>query len=348
MARPLRIERPGGRYHVTARGNEQKPIYHNDTDRLRFLKVLGQLPERFGVKIHAYVLMDNHYHLMLETPEANLSRAMQWLNVSYTVWFNHKHRRVGHLFQGRFKAIVVETDADWQEVARYVHLNPVRVGKFSLGKKRRAAGKLGAGPAPSPELVAKRLGRLRDWRWSSYRCYAGYCAAPEWLERELVGRLCGGRTEPERRLALRQYTEAAVRQGVREAPWQRLVAGLVLGSADFARSLLRQARGRGREHKELRQMKSQVEWSEIVAAIEKARKEKWDQVRDRHGDWGRDAALWIGRRIGRLKLRELGELAGGMDYAAVAQAVARFGRRVGADARLRQQVNRIESQLSHV
>jgi REP element-mobilizing transposase RayT len=111
MARPLRIERPGGRYHVTARGNEQKAIYRGERDRLHFLELLAELPERFGVRIHAYTLMDNHFHLLMETPEANLSRAMQWLSVSYSVWFNRRHNRSGHLFQGRFKAVLVEDDA---------------------------------------------------------------------------------------------------------------------------------------------------------------------------------------------------------------------------------------------
>ena len=93
MARPLRIERPGGRYHVTARGNEQKPIYRTDQDREHFLSLLAQLRERFAVNVHAYVLMDNHFHVMIETPQANLSQSMQWLNVSYSVWFNRRHRR---------------------------------------------------------------------------------------------------------------------------------------------------------------------------------------------------------------------------------------------------------------
>src|SRR5271157_1922938 len=139
MARPLRIERPGGRYHVTARGNEQKPIYRTDGDREHCLRLLGEMSERFGVRVHAYTLMDNHYHLMVETPEANLSRAMQWLNVSYSVWFNRRHERGGHLFQGRFGAVVVEEDAGWQEVARYVHLNPVRIAGLGLDKRARAA-----------------------------------------------------------------------------------------------------------------------------------------------------------------------------------------------------------------
>ncbi|HVM60546.1 MAG TPA: transposase, partial [Verrucomicrobiae bacterium] len=102
MARPLRVDVPGGWYHVTARGNERRAIFRDDEDRRRFLERVAQVTERCGVIVHAYVLMDNHYHLLVETPQANLSAAMQWLGVSYTVGFNRRHRRVGHLFQGRF------------------------------------------------------------------------------------------------------------------------------------------------------------------------------------------------------------------------------------------------------
>src|SRR5262250_1418442 len=110
MARPLRIERPGGRYHVTARGNERKAVYRDDSDRAHFLELLSENTERFALRVHAYVLMHNHFHLMVETPQANLSRAMHWLNLSYSVWFNRRHNRAGHLFQGRFKSVVVEDD----------------------------------------------------------------------------------------------------------------------------------------------------------------------------------------------------------------------------------------------
>ena len=105
MARALRIERPGGRYHITARGNERNSIYRDDSDRTHFLELLAETTERFALRIHAYVLMENHFHLLLETPEANLSRSLQWLNVSYSVWFIRRHQRAGHLFQGRFHSI---------------------------------------------------------------------------------------------------------------------------------------------------------------------------------------------------------------------------------------------------
>jgi len=345
MARPLRIERPGGRYHVTARGNDRKAIFREDTDRFHFLKLLSDLGERFGVRVHAYVLMDNHFHLLLETPEANLSRAMQWLGVSYSMWFNLRHDRTGHLFEGRFKAVIVEDDAGWQEVARYAHLNPVRVARLGLDKAQRAASRAGAVAGPKAEVVAQRLRLLRDYPWSSYRGYAGYCAPLPWVCREPLDRLCGGRTAQERRAALREYTEQAVRQGAPERPWDKLVAGIVLGSEAFARRLRKNLRGNAREQTQFKALARPVTWTRVVSALERARGEKWAKFSSRHGDWGRDAALWLGRRQGRLSLSALGELAGGMDYAAVSQAVSRFGKRLERDPRLQREVEAIKSRL---
>jgi putative transposase len=284
----------------------------------------------------------------LETPEANLSRAGQWLGVSYSVWFNRRHDRVGHLFQGRFKALVVEDDAGWQEVARYVHLNPVRVAGWGLDKRQRAAGRGGLIGKPSPEVLSERLRVLREYRWSSYRGYAGYSAALGWVCLEPLMWLCGGRTGAERRAALREYTERAVREGAVERPWDRLVAGMVLGTEAFARRLRREIGGNAREQVQLKGLSRPVPWGDIVCALEGAKGESWAEFKGRHGDWGRDAALWLGRRRGRLGLAELGRLAGDMDYAAVGQAVSRFGKRLEQDAGLRRGLGQLESQLSNV
>lgn len=346
MARPLRIERPGGRYHVTARGNERKEIFRDDADRFHFLELLSELGERLGVGVHAYVLMDNHYHLLLETPEANLSRTVQWLNVSYCVWFNRRHRRTGHLLQGRFGAFIVEDNPGWQEVARYVHLNPVRVGHLTLDKAARAAARVGLDRGPTPELVAERLRTLREYRWSSYPGYAGYRPALAWVWQEPLAGLCGGKSLAEQRAALRAYTEGAVRQGGVEPPWKQVVDGLALGSTAFAQQVRREARGNAREQRALRGLVKAATWAQIVDALEHAKGERWAGFANRHGDWGRDAALWLGRRVGRLGLTELGQLAGGLDYAVVSKALARFGRRLALDGALSEQLAAIENQLS--
>src|SRR6185369_14352378 len=128
MARPLRLEFEGALYHVTSRGNERSPIFRDDRDRTKFLEILGSIASVSRWAVHAYCLMGNHYHLLLETPRPNLSAGMQRINGRYTQWFNRRHRRAGHLLQGRFKAILVERDPHLLELCRYVVLNPVRAG----------------------------------------------------------------------------------------------------------------------------------------------------------------------------------------------------------------------------
>ena len=155
MARPLRLEHPGALWHVTARGNERGEVFRDDADRREFLAVLGRTASVYGWRLHAYVLMGNHYHLLVETPEPTLSRGMRDLNGVTTQRFNRRHGRTGHLFEGRFKAILVEREAHLLELVRYVVLNPVR-----------------AGLAKSPAA----------WAWSSYKATAGLAEAPEWLE----------------------------------------------------------------------------------------------------------------------------------------------------------------------
>ena len=129
MSRPLRIDIPDGWYHALSRGLGKRVIFEDARDHEHFLELLGGMVGRYGVRLHAYVLMHNHYHLLIQTPQANLSRAMQWLNVSYGVWFNKRHDRVGPLFQGRFKALPVEAEGSWAlQASVYLHLNPVRNG----------------------------------------------------------------------------------------------------------------------------------------------------------------------------------------------------------------------------
>ena len=158
--------------------------------------------------------------------------------------------------------------------------------------------------------------------------------------------LCGGNNPEEWCAALRAYTEGAVHQGGVEPPRERLVDGMVLGSRAFAQRLRREACGDAREQKSLRGAPRVVAWPEIVCALEQAKGQSWADFVDRHGDWGRDAALWLGRRMGRLSLAELGRLAGGLDYAVVSKAIARFSRRLVCDVVLRGRAAEIQSQLS--
>jgi putative transposase len=343
MARPLRIERPGAWYHVTARGNERRPIYRANRDRLHFCELLGQTVENFGLALHAYVLMDNHYHLLLETPEANLSRAMQWLNVSYSVWHNRRHGRAGHLFQGRFKAIVVDPAGWGLELSRYVHLNPVRVGKLELDKSARQRSSVGAVEDPKAALVRERIARLRRYRWSSYRAYVGLDKAPDWLRCEAVLGLAGGAQGRRQREAYRKHVESALRQGLAESPWERLTEQVVLGGAEFVRKVREGLRGDAREQTGLQRLQGRPKLPEAISVVEKLKGEKWEMFRDRYGDWGRDLVLYLGRKVCGLKLKELGEAAGGIDYVSVSAAVKRIEDRATKDPALARALNQARS-----
>jgi len=205
MARPLRIEYEGAVYHVTSRGNAGQDIFAVDADREMLLKILGDSVDRFGWICHGYCLMTNHYHLLLETPEPNLSRGMQHLNGVYTQWFNRQHRRAGHLVQGRFKSVLVEKESYLLELARYVVLNPVRAGMV------RSA---------------------RDWRWSSYRATAGMGEGPGFLTTDWI--LAQFHRSPTRATALyRQF----VKQGRGVDVWTGLRGGILLGSDEYVGKL---------------------------------------------------------------------------------------------------------------
>ena len=206
MARPLRIEYDGALYHVTSRGNDRRPIFKNDGDRELFLNLLARVNARFHWICHAYCLMNNHYHLVIETPDGNLSRGMRQLNGVYTQTFNQRHGRVGHVFQGRFKAILVQKDSHFLEVCRYVVLNPVR---------------------------AKTISHPRQWKWSSYRATAGTASAHSCLTVDEILSHFGRR----KAIAQDKYCEF-VQAGIdRPSIWDDLQAQSLLGVEGFAEGL---------------------------------------------------------------------------------------------------------------
>ena len=159
MTRPLRVEFAGAIYHVTSRGDRREVIYDDDSDRTQWLETLAKVCSRFNWRVHAYCLMDNHYHLVLETIEGNLSKGMRQLNGVYTQYYNRRHDRAGHVFQGRYKAILVDKEAYLLELSRYVVLNPVRAGMVN-------------------EVI--------DWPWSSYPAVVGRSPSPDWLASDAI------------------------------------------------------------------------------------------------------------------------------------------------------------------
>ena len=333
MARPLRIEHVGGWYHITARGNERRAIFRDDRDRFHFLGLLGEMVERFAVRLHAYVLMDNHYHLILQLKQCSLSLALQWLNLSYSAWFNRRHDRSGHLFGGRFKSILFSAPASALEVSRYVHLNPVRVGRLGLAKTARAAMRIGASAAPDPKEVRERVRSLRSYRWSSYPAYIGAAACPGWLDRGAMGAMHRG-TREQQREHYRRYVESAVREGLdTTGVWAELKEGAVLGSAQFVQRLCARLEGDRQEQRAAARLRGRwLALPEVIAAVEKVKGEPWQSFRDRHGDGTRDMILYLGRRRCGMKLKELAAACGLGNYGSVAMAVKRYERKLAEDA----------------
>jgi REP element-mobilizing transposase RayT len=346
MARPLRIYLPGAWYHVTARGNELRDIVRDDADREGFLARLGSMTERYRASLYAYVLMDNHFHLLLEPSEDNLSRAMQWLNVSYSQWFNRRHQRSGHLFQGRYKAIVV----DWQqwglELSRYVHLNPVRTRRQQLSKAARARHQAGVGKAVGRSVAQSRLKALECWRWSSYPAYTGVAPTPSWLNCEPVLRFMGGKGGG-RRKAYRQYVERAVLEGAEESPWEQVQGQTVLGDPAYVGQMQEALRGDGKEQAGLKQLQRRPRWEEVIRVVEELKGERWEEFRDRRGDWGRDVALWLGRMACGLRLRELAEVAELGHYGSVWTALRHLEQRQAADPGLARLLSSAQHKLEN-
>lgn len=202
MARPLRIEFSGALYHVTSRGDGREDIYLDNNDRNNFLAVLAQVYERFNWECHSYCLMSNHYHLLIETPEGNLSQGMRQLNGVYTQRFNRNHGRVGHVFQGRYKAILVEKEAYLLELSRYIVLNPVR---------------------------AEMVHTAKDWIWSSYRSTAGLVECPPWLK---VDWLLSGFSKRKSK-AIKQYCAFVAEGKNQPSPWRELKNQIYLGDDIF-------------------------------------------------------------------------------------------------------------------
>jgi len=342
MARPLRVNVEDGWYHITTRGTERRPIFTEDRERRHLLELLEAMTERFGVLVHGYVLMGNHFHLLLQTPRANASAAMQWLKTSYSMWFNRRRDRVGPLFQGRFKGVLIDGEGSWALLASvYLHLNPVRVASLGLDKQGRRAEGRGCRVADRTTL-ARRVALLRGYAWSSYRAYAGYERAPAWLTRDVLLARAGGAS------AYRRYAVRWVTQGWPPEEFTGLRERWAIGSTAFLEKIKRLVGQLSVEQPQRQQARAAlVSLDRIVAAVEQEKGEPWAAFRDRHGDWGRDLALYLARRRSGLSLREIAESLGELEYKAVASAVARFTRRLPQERLLAAALTRCLSQIAN-
>jgi putative transposase len=277
MARPLRIEFAGAVYHVTSRGNERRPIFRTNHDRVAFLRFLGETVERFGWSITAWVLMSNHFHLVIRTAEPNLSRGMHWLNGRYAGWFNRTHHRSGHLFQGRFHAFLIDEEAYLAEVLRYVVLNPVRAGMVDRPEK---------------------------YRWSSYRATGGFEAAPEWLDVATVLALFE-RQSPSPECAYREFVLAKVAS--KERLWDKVINGIYLGTESWAKQMRKrvESKPRSTDHPTPQRAVGRPKMAAIVAAVAKVSGQKASAIRAAGGGRLGRLVSWIGWYEGLATLRSI-------------------------------------------
>jgi putative transposase len=325
MARPLRIEYPGAVNHVTVRGNERRDIFRDDEDRFELLGSLDYALKTHGVKLYSYALMSNHFHLLVETPQGDLGEFMRRFNVTYTVYFNRRHNRFGHLYQGRYKSILVEKDEYLSLLSRYIHLNPIRTV--------RAAGM----------SAEDKWDYLKRYKWSSLPGYMEVGARQDNVDYEFVLAEYGGDNERGRR-AYTKRLAADIEEGLEVK--DKITGQCVMGSERFIEGIKeRLEMGRAeREKPSLREIKRYKGMEIILETIKKETGKDLEEIKaDKSGI--RQITMDVLCRVGGLKGAEIGEIFG-VDYSTVSQGRRRLQERLRKDKGLMGLSMRIERQLS--
>ena len=312
MARPLRLEHPGAVWHITSRGNNRGNIYLGDEDHLMFLSIFAEAVRRFRWIVHAYTLMTNHFHLVLETPEPTLSRGMKWMNGKYAQWFNRRHERSGHLFQGRFKGFLVEKESYLLTLIRYVALNPVRAGMVK---------------------------RPEEYPWSSYRATAGYEPVPTWLTTDwALGPF--GPDLPTQRSGYRQFIDEGA--GITRSPFEDAVGHLFLGTSAWVEKMqaLVDSKPRSREHPAEQRFAGRPSVATIIEVVAEVFQESEGAIRTGHGGRERKAVSWLGCYEGMRRLCGIAEALGLRSTSRVSAMIAECERDLKDDALLHEAVDR--------
>ena len=321
MTRPLRLEFPGAFYHIVNRGNAQGKIFLNNRDREKFLDYLRNSVVRFSLIVHAYCLMDNHYHLIVETPEANISRALQWLNVSYAVYFNKKRNRIGHLFQGRFKALIVHADEYLQILSRYIHLNPMR---------------------------AKLVKQPENYRWSSYNAYIGNVETPEWLETSYVLNTFQ-KTKIQAMHLYKKFCEDVDPESLKN-PSKGAVQGFILGNDHFVKSIQEKLIFSYMDQNEISQLRKLRLKPTVEDVVEAVCKEFSGYVEDitiagKKGNTAREVAIYLSFLHTGLTGKEVENYFGKISGARVTMIRKKVNYKLETDKKFSQKIKKIEKRI---
>lgn len=321
MARPLRIEYEGALYHVTSRGNEKRKVFFSRKDYEKFKEYLANAIEKFGFVLHGYVLMTNHYHLIIETPEKNLSKIMHYVNSSYTTYTNVKRKRNGHLFQGRFKAIVVDRDSYLLELSRYLHLNPVR-----------------ANMAEKPE----------DYPYSSYGCFAASTGDKLVTTRTILEMISSNPAMAREKYI--SFVESAMGEEI-ESPFKKVYGGIILGNVNFVKGVLGKIEDDQLEKEETsnrRSLRASRLPEEVISAICTHYGIAPEEISSVGKSDVRKICLYLLKKHTSAANREIGEVLGGMGATAVAKAYQRFTDDLADDPRLNKWLNEFPEVMSRV
>ena len=317
MARSLRIEYSGAYYHVINRGNGGEKVFAGTGDKKKFLEYLEKTVKRFSLIIHTYCLMTNHYHLLIETPQANLSVAIQWLNVSYAAYYNRKHRRRGHLFQGRYKAILIDADEYLGQLSRYIHLNPVRAGMVTAAER---------------------------YPWSSYPAFIRKVKVPAWLETGWLLEYFGKK----KKAAIRNYRNFVdgINAKTLEDPGKDVVGGVILGDTDFVEWVRETFLSEMEDEKEIPQLtelKPKPSLKRILQAVrdEIGCSEEDILVRGRKKNKAREIAIYLARDFSGLSCKDLGKFFNGISGAAITMRYKQVAKDIASDKSLRRKVNKV-------
>jgi len=329
MARALRIQYPGAFYHVTCRGNERRDIFLSREDREVFLEKLALSSGIYNVPILAYVLMGNHFHLLLTTPDGNLSEFMRHFNISYTAGFNKKHNRVGHLYQGRYKAFLVDADNYLLEVSRYVHLNPIKVG--ALKKKR----------------VEERRDALLEYEASSLPGYLWKKKRNDFVNYEFVLDYMGGDNSRGRK-AYGKFVGDGITEDL-DSPLDLGKGSGIIGTEEFVERVKGEfvdKKESRRERPALRQLKKVFSPEQLVDHFIRLTGENREDILKRgRNTIARAMVMEFLYRFCRITQPQIGEIVGGIDYSAVSQARSRLQKRLSQDKNLSRKFEAIDRQL---
>jgi REP element-mobilizing transposase RayT len=325
MSRPLRLEYPGAVYHITCRGNERRAIFRDTHDRESFLDILVQSKKIYDIRLVGYVLMDNHFHLLLETPLGNLGQFMRRFNITYTSYFNRTHNRVGHLFQGRYKSILVEKESYLSELSKYIHLNPVRTKEIEK------------------KPLKEKWDYLVNYPWSSLKGYLAGKNKEPFLEYSLVLADYGGDNDPGRRAYQKRIKEDL--SGKLEIKG-KVVGQAILGGDHFikwAKETIYPKR-HDRECPSLNELKRYRAVEEVLEILSKETGKTIEEVKVKRHPL-RPVFMDLLYRAGGLTGIEVGKIFG-VDYSTVSQTRKRLALKIEKDQDLRKVVNRIEKKLS--